>query len=110
MYYKNKENQPYYALGDYIINFSDDTQKAPIHLPVKRINTVNTSLRLTGRGSKNWGESLQENLLHLMEHFASATAPANPTSGQLWFNTNERRYYFYDVNIVTGKQIGRAHV
>ena len=47
-------------------------------------DTSDTSLTLTGRGSANWGQQLQENLLWLLENFADSTAPAVPTTGQLW--------------------------
>lgn len=87
-----------YALGDYILNWSSDS-KEPIFLPVKRQDIASTSLRLTGRGSKNWGEILQENLLHIMEHFASEVEPTAPTNGQMWFKSTSddtRGFYFYD--------------
>jgi len=41
-----------------------------------------------GKGYTNYGEIIQENMLHIMENFARATPPTNPTPGQLWFNTN----------------------
>ena len=30
---------------------------------------------------------IAENFLHLLENFAKSTAPGNPITGQLWFNT-----------------------
>ena len=51
------------------------------------INSVSTSLKLVGRGYPNYGQVMAENFLHLLEHFASPTSPANPTEGQLWYQT-----------------------
>lgn len=46
---------------------------------------TSTSLVLYGKGSPNYGELIQENLVHLLENFAGATEPLNPVNGQLWF-------------------------
>lgn len=54
--------------------------------------SANTSLLWYGKGSPNYGERVQENVLHLLEHFAGPTAPANPVAGQLWF---DRRIFFH---------------
>ncbi|RLA38538.1 MAG: hypothetical protein DRQ64_08690 [Gammaproteobacteria bacterium] len=45
-------------------------------------------IQLIGKGYTNYGELIQENILHVMENFARGTAPTNPTPGQLWFNTS----------------------
>ena len=45
-----------------------------------------TSLTLSGRGSINWGFDVQQNLLHVLENFASPTGPKNATLGQSWFD------------------------
>lgn len=55
-----------------------------------------SSLRLYGRGALEWGESVDEDLLRLLEHFAGATPPLNPTPGQLWC---EQKLYWYDTTI-----------
>jgi hypothetical protein len=51
------------------------------------INNVSTSLKLVGRGYANYGQAFAENFLHLLENFASPSQPANPTEGQLWYQT-----------------------
>jgi hypothetical protein len=52
------------------------------------INNVSTSLKLVGRGYANYGQAFAENFLHLLENFASPyPGPANPTEGQLWYQT-----------------------
>ena len=72
---------------NYTLNWSDDSLKAPFTLVGGTIDTTTTSLALTGKSSVNWGERVQENLLHLLENFASSgIAPANPTQGQQWYD------------------------
>lgn len=56
-------------------------------------NLSSTSLRLYGRGAVEWGEGVNEDLVRLSEHFASATPPPNPITGQMWAET---RLYHYD--------------
>lgn len=65
------------------------TQKQ-IAIEVPAGSTVSTaaSLRFTGKGAANYGKVQQENLMRLLENFASATSPENPTVGQLWFDTS----------------------
>jgi hypothetical protein len=38
---------------------------------------------------------MQENLLKLLEHFASPTPPVNPTIGQIWFNSQNNTLFVY---------------
>jgi hypothetical protein len=67
--------------------------KSTIVLPPKTLNQSSTSLSLTGKGVFNYGEYQQENFLRILESFASANIPANPTIGQIWFNTTESTLY-----------------
>ncbi len=52
------------------------------------IETTSTSLGLPGRSFSAYGEALNTNFVHSVENFASASPPANPLRGQLWFNTS----------------------
>lgn len=67
--------------------------KATIVLPERIVNTTSTSLTLTGKKTANYGEIQQENFIKLLENFASNTAPANPTIGQLWFSPVGKALY-----------------
>lgn len=69
---------------------SSDPTKTPITVNVGTTNSTATSLVLTGKGAANYGEIQQQNLLHLLENFASATEPANPTVGQGWYDTGSQ--------------------
>jgi len=49
----------------------------------------NTSdLTLIGKNYSGYGEILMENLVKLMENFASSSIPSSPLAGQLWWDTN----------------------
>lgn len=70
----------------YILNWSNSS-KSPITVPVGTVNASSTSISLIGKGSANYGELQQENILRILENFASNVAPSNPTVGQLWYDT-----------------------
>lgn len=47
-----------------------------------------TTLSLLGRGVTNYGEFVAENFVHLLENFTGTTPPANPITGQLWYDAD----------------------
>lgn len=51
-------------------------------------DTTSTSLTLFGRLTTNYGDQTNENFVRLLENFSNASSPANPISGQLWFDRN----------------------
>lgn len=51
------------------------------------VNTANSSITLIGRNVSTYGESLNENIVHMLENFASDTEPTSPLEGQLWMDT-----------------------
>ena len=52
------------------------------------INTTASNITLIGKSYSGWGESLNENLVKLLENSASTSAPTTPLRGQLWFDVN----------------------
>jgi hypothetical protein len=54
-----------------------------------------TSLSLAGRNFVGYGEYLNENQVYLLENFAGTTAPLNPVTGQLWYNTGTQTVSVY---------------
>ena len=72
----------------YIINKRDGTQLTTVLEGTT--DTTATSLTLVGQNYIGWGEIFQENLVHLMENFASSALPANALVGQLWFDTTAK--------------------
>jgi hypothetical protein len=93
----------------YIVNWSKTgvppNGKPEIIVNPREIDTTSTSLVLTGFGLPNYGEIQQENFIRLLENFASDVSPPNPTHGQIWFKTDDRAIFFYDIND-TWKRVG----
>lgn len=82
----------------YIIAFTDNARQL-IQLQQNALNLEIVDIALVGKTRLAYGEIFNENLLHLLEHFASPsdvetpdTSTVNvpllehPTLGQLWFN------------------------
>ena len=78
----------------YIVNHSDPT--IPEIVISDGTYDVSTSLVLFGKNITNFGEYLNEDLLRLLENFASPSEPEKPVEGQLWYNTGESQLYIYD--------------
>lgn len=60
------------------------------------IDTTSSDLTLVGRNYKGFGEYLNENYIKLLENFSATSAPTNPISGQLWWDTTDQRLKVYD--------------
>lgn len=70
-----------------------------------------SSIIVYGKGTPDYGERIQENLLHLLEHFASDKEPVSPIPGQVWFDRsvtpaqlrvyNPRKHQIVSVNTGT---------
>jgi hypothetical protein len=60
--------------------------------------TIDTSsdLRFVGKNYAGYGEVQNENFLHLMENFANTTAPPKQVTGQIWFDSANKKLKFYD--------------
>ena len=61
-------------------------------------NNTATSLTLVGKNFAGYGTFLNENFIQLLENFASATTPANPMVGQLWYQTSTNLLQVYNGN------------
>jgi hypothetical protein len=106
------------ATNDYIISFTDPTNGS---ITVKQKTTngavlptvsepfvtyavgADTSIVLHGRGVPNYGDNLQEAVVHILENFSGASQPAQPIEGQLWyavyrywFDATINRWYVWD--------------
>ena len=79
----------------YTIQFTDSSNKDPIVVEDGTINTE-TTLSLPGRNSTGYGQVIAEDLLHLLENFASPTEPSRPVEGQLWYNNDTNQLLIYD--------------
>ena len=68
----------------YTINLTDGTIFATI-----ADGTINTSssMILVGKNYAGYGEFLDENFVHLLENGSNTSAPGNPLTGQLWWDS-----------------------
>jgi hypothetical protein len=55
-----------------------------------------TDLRFVGKNYAGYGEVQNENFLHLLESFANTTPPPKVISGQVWYDTANKKLKFYD--------------
>jgi microcystin-dependent protein len=60
------------------------------------IDTNHASIKFPGRGYLNYGEAVNGNMLWIMQNFAAPSAPANPVTGQTWYDTNNQLMKFYN--------------
>jgi hypothetical protein len=81
--------------------WSDPTAKPGFTVLPQTTDTTDSPLTLVGRGSPNWGQGLQQNMLFMIEHFASPTPPAAPnTTGQIWYDMTTQSLFVYDSSMV----------
>lgn len=59
-------------------------------------DTSLTSLALLRRGANAYADPISENFVHMLENFANAVAPAQPLTGQLWYDTSAKKIKVYD--------------
>ena len=78
----------------YIINKTDGTVLTEV--VDGTVDQTATDLTLIGKNSSSYGEYINENLVHLLENFASSTQPNHPITGQLWYDTTDSRLKIYD--------------
>lgn len=94
----------------YTINFTSDT-KTPFVIPPgeyngpnhllespPRPNKAHTSLNLPGAGTIRYGEMINEDLVHLLEHFYHESPPVLPTYGQTWTSNNDHVHVYTSSN------------
>jgi hypothetical protein len=77
----------------YQINKTDGTIVATV--ADGQIDRLSTDITLIGKNYSGFGEALNENLIKLLENFASTTRPTHPIRGQVWFDTSELKLKVY---------------
>jgi len=78
----------------YILNWTNPSipeKTAPINVAVASLNTTSASVAFTGKGLSNYGKVQQENMMHMLENFASDNPPNKPTMGQLWYKFSTKQ-------------------
>ena len=77
-------------MSEYRILYSDPAKNSsPIVVADGSLNKNSTSLTLVGRNYPGYGETVETDLVHLLENFAASSPPSNPIEGQLWFDTSD---------------------
>ena len=77
-------------MANYNVYYSDPgLASTPIVVVDGTLNTSDTSLKLPGQNYPGYGPALSEDLVHILENFASSSPPNNPIQGQLWYNTSD---------------------
>ena len=74
-----------FLVSDFSTNGPQHPDTSTLHL---KATAANTSLIIVGKGLPEYGELVQSNVLHLLEHFASPTSPSFPIEGQAWYNNS----------------------
>jgi hypothetical protein len=93
--------------NNYTVDFTDRNEERSFQLNAYTTNgpeypTTNTldskaasaatSLLLYGKGSPDYGERIQEDIIHLLEHFAGSVDPKYPVGGQIWLDRSGTDY------------------
>jgi hypothetical protein len=63
-----------------------------------QIDQVSSDITLIGKNYSGFGESLNENLVKMLENFANTSEPERPIRGQLWFDTRDLKLKIYTGN------------
>jgi len=80
----------------YILNKTDGTILTELIDGVLDQDT--TDITLVGRNYRGYGESINENLIKMLENFANVARPVSPLRGQLWYDTSINKLKIYDGN------------
>jgi hypothetical protein len=78
----------------YLITKSDGTTLTTVS--DGQIDDLSTDLTLIGKNYSGFGESFNENLIKLLENFASTARPIRPIRGQIWFDVTELKLKVYN--------------
>lgn len=71
----------------YQIDHTDKPNYGSITVEDQTVN-IEKSISFVGKNYTGYAKVVAENFLHLLENFAAVTAPSNPVTGQLWYDTN----------------------
>jgi hypothetical protein len=59
------------------------------------INTTAASITLIGKNFPTYGQLLNQNLVSMLENFASTTSPNSALTGQLWYDSSSNTLQYY---------------
>ena len=78
----------------YLITKSDGTTLTTVS--DGQLDDLTTNLTLIGKNYSGFGEAFNENLIKLLENFASSSRPTRPIRGQIWFDVTELKLKVYN--------------
>ena len=78
----------------YTINKTDGSILTTV--PDGQTDSLSTDITLIGKNFSGFGEILNENLVKMLENFASTTRPVRPLKGEIWFDSSENRLKVYN--------------
>lgn len=62
------------------------------------VDDISSDIKLIGRSVTGFGEILNDNLIQMLENFASESPPSKPLKGQLWFNSADSNIQVYTIS------------
>jgi hypothetical protein len=60
-----------------------------------QVDQLSTDITLIGKNYSGFGEYFNENLVKMLENFASTTRPTHPIRGQIWYDTADLKLKVY---------------
>jgi len=78
----------------YIINKTNGAKVATVQDGT--IDPASLDLTLVGKNYTGYGEIFNENFVKLLENFSNTTAPVKKITGQLWFDSTNKKLKIYD--------------
>ena len=81
----------------YQVTYTETTNpsKVPLIVADSSLNTQ-TSITFVGKNYSGYAPIVASNMLHMLENFASPTAPSTPVQGQLWYDNAVGLLKVYD--------------
>jgi hypothetical protein len=56
---------------------------------------ITTDLQFVGKNYSGYGQAVNQNLVNLLENFASTSSPSNPLAGQIWYDSSNKKIKYY---------------
>ena len=75
----------------YTVNKTNSSAEPGQYTVADSVINTETDLSFIGKGYAGYGETIAENFLHLLENFSNTSAPSNPITGQLWWDSTNSR-------------------
>lgn len=92
----------------YIVTLTNGNILATI--PDTQLVSTYGGLDLIGKNYAGFGTAFNDNLVHMVEHFADSTPPTNPFIGQIWYDTISNAINFWNgtqfkpISVITSSQ------